>query len=100
MAADTSLPELTGMQPLLAYHSRLPLGFDLQQALCYKRTLEPSFLLLIQAGCVYIRSQFLSLLLRSRGWNGEDPLLLPNQSCLPLWSQLTPVKSECPRYYK
>ena len=56
LTANTSLPELMEMQPLLAYHSRLPLGFTFWQDLCRGRTMELYFSppLLTQAGCVYI----------------------------------------------
>lgn len=47
---NTTLLELMGMQPLLPHHSRLPLGLDLWQGLCYERTMRPYFSL-TQAGC-------------------------------------------------
>lgn len=52
-----------GTQPERAYHSTFPLGLDLWQDLCCGRTVGPYSLLLTQAGCVYILSQFTSLLL-------------------------------------
>lgn len=58
MTGNTSLLGLIEMQPLLAYHSRLPSEVDLWQDPRCGRTLGPYFLLLTQTGCVYILCQF------------------------------------------
>ena len=51
MTENTALLELMGMQPLLAHHSRLPLGLGLWQRVSCGRTMGPYFSLLTQEGC-------------------------------------------------
>lgn len=76
------------MQPLLTYHSRLPLGLDLWQDLCYGRTMGPYFLLLTQAGCL---SVYITIPQNQRlEWRGTA-ITLPARPALPSWAQPTPI---------